>query len=347
MLKIAQIHWTAKKLLQMVEKKEVSFDNPMQRGLVWDATRKSRLIHSMLEGYPIPALYTEKADGMYDVLDGKQRCNAIIDFQKDKFMLREETEVELSNGEFVNVNKKKFSQLNEELQDRIRDYNLSVFYVEDATYEQKKEMFIRLNSGKSMTNVELTKAQTKSAGAIVDIANHPVFNFIMDDKAKNKSANVGFAMQAYAILFNDSKCLLNTKIKETLKAKTISEDETNTILNLLNTYEAILNQLTEDKNENTPILSKLKRKSHFISLLPVVQYATENKVNDKKLADWIKIFFTSEEGTTISSDYNATLEGGMNRDPSVRARTEAALESFKAYLAGDMANISGDHQTTL
>ena len=51
------INWTAKALVNQMKKGKVNYDNAVQRNLVWDAEKKSLLIHSMIYGYAIPAMY--------------------------------------------------------------------------------------------------------------------------------------------------------------------------------------------------------------------------------------------------------------------------------------------------
>ncbi|MDU1961675.1 MULTISPECIES: hypothetical protein [Enterocloster] len=48
MLKKANIQWSGKTLRNQIEKGQVSFDCAVQRNPVWDVSRKSLLIHSML-----------------------------------------------------------------------------------------------------------------------------------------------------------------------------------------------------------------------------------------------------------------------------------------------------------
>ena len=51
------VQWTAKTLVNQMKRGNVNFDNAVQRGLVWDVEKKSLLIHSMVYGYAIPAMY--------------------------------------------------------------------------------------------------------------------------------------------------------------------------------------------------------------------------------------------------------------------------------------------------
>ena len=80
------INWTAKALVNQMEKGKVNYDNAVQRNLVWDTEKKSLLIHSMIYGYAIPAMYfTRDENGVYGSLDGKQRSNTISEFLHDEF----------------------------------------------------------------------------------------------------------------------------------------------------------------------------------------------------------------------------------------------------------------------
>ena len=80
------ITWTAKQIIKMMDNKTARFDSYVQRSLVWDLERKSLLIHSMIIGAPIPALFCVKTqDKTYSFLDGKQRCNAFWSYVKGQY----------------------------------------------------------------------------------------------------------------------------------------------------------------------------------------------------------------------------------------------------------------------
>lgn len=71
MLKKVNIQWSGKQLFKKVMSGDVLFDCTVQRGYVWDTSRKSLLIHSMIEGYPVPAVFfARREDGKFDALDG-------------------------------------------------------------------------------------------------------------------------------------------------------------------------------------------------------------------------------------------------------------------------------------
>lgn len=59
-----------------------------QRRQVWDNKKKSRLIESLLMNVPIPPIYLYEIDySRYEVMDGQQRLNSIIEFFENRFKL--------------------------------------------------------------------------------------------------------------------------------------------------------------------------------------------------------------------------------------------------------------------
>ena len=51
------ISWSCKQVVGMIKKGKCSFKNIIQRSYVWENARKSDLIHSLIENYPVPLLF--------------------------------------------------------------------------------------------------------------------------------------------------------------------------------------------------------------------------------------------------------------------------------------------------
>ena len=69
-----------------------NYEPPYQRDYnVWDDDQKSFLIDTIMKNFPMPPIFLqqiiEKGKTTYDVIDGKQRLNTIIDFVNDKVRL--------------------------------------------------------------------------------------------------------------------------------------------------------------------------------------------------------------------------------------------------------------------
>ena len=75
---------TVTDLVLLYENDQLNLSPGFQRESVWKERDRSKLIESILRGYPIPAifLYRRQEDGQIinDVIDGKQRIEAILMF---------------------------------------------------------------------------------------------------------------------------------------------------------------------------------------------------------------------------------------------------------------------------
>ena len=75
---------------QCEERKQLILDPEFQREYVWTQKQKSELIESILMGIPIPIVYLfQTKDARIQVVDGRQRIGAVIDFMNNKFGLTE------------------------------------------------------------------------------------------------------------------------------------------------------------------------------------------------------------------------------------------------------------------
>jgi hypothetical protein len=60
-----------------------------QRRLVWDDKKKSRFIESLLMNIPVPPIFLYEIDlNRYEVMDGQQRLNTIIEFYENNLTLK-------------------------------------------------------------------------------------------------------------------------------------------------------------------------------------------------------------------------------------------------------------------
>lgn len=98
-----------------------------QRSYVWDKRRASKLIESFLVDIPVPVIYLAKNEtSKYEVIDGVQRLTSIFDFFDGQFAL--------SGLEMLpEMNKKKFSELPQEKQNKLLDATLRTFELSPQT----------------------------------------------------------------------------------------------------------------------------------------------------------------------------------------------------------------------
>lgn len=124
------------------QQKKLIIDPEWQRSYVWDRKRASRLIESFLIDLPVPVIYLAKTpDGKYEVIDGVQRLTSVFEFFAGSLVL---TGLEL----LPELNKKKFSDLSEQLQHKLEDTTLRSFDLSAHTSSHFLfVIFERLNTG--------------------------------------------------------------------------------------------------------------------------------------------------------------------------------------------------------
>jgi hypothetical protein len=334
MLKKANIQWSAKQLVRSIEKGNIRFDSSVQRGYVWDQSRKSLLIHSMIEGYPIPPFYSAKDEKVYQFLDGKQRSEAMSSYINNKFELTGVPEVTLESEETMEINGLTFEKLPEELQDKIKDYSLTIYYFDGITDEEINELFFRLNNGKALSAIELTRVKAKSIDTIREIGKHQIFNSALTEKALNRYTNEDIVIKSWAILFTENPNFETKQIRPLLASAEITEQQAQTIMTvydkIMETYSTLIN--TIDKQDRK-IAKRILTRTHLVSIIPTVAKLIENETWDtEQFTGWVRHFFAGTRSATISDSYNEAARNGSGKTESIKKRLEIIKNDFTEFI---------------
>ena len=323
MLKRLNINWNARQYAKMCENGSIIFDNAIQRGYVWDIKRDSLLIESMVIGYPIPPFYAKRGENkVFDMLDGKQRSSAIRRYLGNEYAL---------TGVSEELEGKYFSELPQEVQDEILTYSLTVYYFEDITDEEINEMFYRLNNGKPLTAIELTRVKVKSMDKLKALSSHPIFTDALKESQINRYTNEDIVIKALAMLNVDSPSLENKFIRPYIVETEITDSMA----------AAVEEALTKVKRVHEAMISKgyvkaakkLYMRTHLISLIPLVH---SSSLSDLALADFINWFYTPEKrGTSRSILYNTHSSSGSNSQTAVNIRAKELDKYYKSFLGNN------------
>lgn len=344
----ANIVWSAKTLAKKIAREEINTDNAVQRGFVWDDVRQSLLIHSMLTGWmPIPAFFCSKNDGKYDLLDGKQRATTVCRFLNDELKLKGMPEVEHDvevEGETVtellDLNGKKFSELPEDMQDTIKDFNFNVTYLDGITDDQISEMFSRLNNGKPLSAIELTRVKAKSIAVIKEIAKHDIFSTALSENALKRYTDEDIIIKAW-LLLNEDDCSFDTKYVRAKMADTeITDEQKNEIetafTRILETYNYIKDNTFDAKIGNR-IAKRVVTRTHLISLVPFAISSIDDGISIEQFSKWVSTFFNGTRGTTIDEVYNTNAQQSSSKAENIRRRNMALSTSYNTYFADILA----------
>lgn len=323
MLKKANMQWTGKTLLNQVEKKQVVFDCAIQRNPCWDFSRKSLLIHSMIEGYPIPAFYfSKRQDKRYDALDGLQRSTAIIEYLREEFALSFDTpEIINEEGFPVDVKGKKFSELPEWAQDNIKDYSLTIYYFEDITEDEVSELFFRINNGKPLTSIELTRVKAKCLKEFQKIAAHELISGSVTDTGKKRYADENIAMQSWMLCFSETKDFSTKVFRPAIEAAEVTGEQVGEIEAAMNYVLKVCNSIDHSDKEQKRVLKKIKTRSHLVSCIYLAKKFIDAGIPADKFKEIVYNFFNTSK-TSINDRYNNSVSGSSAKIEKVRARVE-------------------------
>lgn len=161
---------TMKKWYQS-EDKVLQCTLPFQRHSgMWNAITKSNLVWSILADSYIPPIVLLKdkrgADAKgkdiygYQVLEGQQRLiTTLFPFLNDEWALHGATEPVEVDGFTYDIAGKKFTELEEELRDIIKNYRFTVQAIENYTMEEAEKLYFNINSGVALSAVQKGKAK--------------------------------------------------------------------------------------------------------------------------------------------------------------------------------------------
>lgn len=342
-LEKATISWSAKQLKGMVINGKINFDHIVQRSYVWEKTRKTGLIESMILGYPVPPIYCKRVaddNKVYYVLDGKQRLSTVKEFLNDEFPL---TEIEpvtyiddtTNQEETVDISGKYFSGLPEGLKDYINTVSFTVTYFDNLSKEEEREMFKRLNAGKPLTAKSRALASAIDIENLLDIGKHEVFSDMLTDKALDNKNQVSIIMKSYLMLTKDVNIVsfdskaLNSELEKT----TLTPDEADNLKKIFDLVYNIHDLLVG--MEEKKVAKKIYTETHFVSLVPFFNKLVNSNVSEKLIAEWLIDFYGNGRNTSTSDEYNAACHSGINKNVNILNRYNALDESFDCFLSVD------------
>ena len=155
-IRIDTKNFSLRQIFELVSDGDLDLMPEFQRNQVWDKTRKSRLIESILLRIPLPVFYfSEDDEGRYTVVDGLQRLSTICEFMKNKLKLENlEYLDESCKGKTYNLEPKD-KKIEEKFYRRFNAYQIAVNIISsDSPARVKYDIFRRLNTGGMPLNMQ-------------------------------------------------------------------------------------------------------------------------------------------------------------------------------------------------
>lgn len=284
--------------------------------------------------YPIPPFYAAKSGDEYDMLDGKQRAGAITEFLNGKFELTDIPEVEVQNEDgttdMVDINTLHFEELEESLRDDIEACSLTVYYFDGITDDEISEMFFRLNNGKALSAIELTRVKAKSMDAIKEIGRHRLFKSALTEKAMGRYTNEDIVIKSFAML-HEPEPSIETKVIRPLMANAVITEEDKQQINSIYDRIIIMYESIEDKRVAKRVLAR----THLISIVPIVWKSLQDGLSEEQITNWASAFFSGKKSASISEAYNQNAGSGSAKKESIRRRMEEIEKHYNQFFSGE------------
>lgn len=178
------VDYSTDQLLLMIRENQINISPLYQRRNRWDQKQKSRLIESLLLNIPIPPLFLYEYEyGSYEVMDGRQRLEALHDFLTDILSLK-------GLEYWTEIEGLTYSELPKVFQMGIRRRTVGAIILlaeSDGTIKVENDvrmiLFERLNTGGVRLNPqELRNAlyQGSFNNLIIELSAYPLFRQVWD-----------------------------------------------------------------------------------------------------------------------------------------------------------------------
>ncbi|MCC8025807.1 MAG: DUF262 domain-containing protein [Clostridium sp.] len=329
------------------------FDVTYQRHSgVWSDDKKSFLIDSILKNYPIPAIFlrpcvnTETGKTVYDIVDGKQRLEAIIDFIENRVALTtyfseddfiDDVNLEgadaISGLDFSDIKKK-----SDKLSDYIKQfwtYSLNVEYL----YEQKEELvasvFDRLNrNGEPLTRQELRNAKYADSYLLLSLkqlTNNPFWSDKLSRLKSVRMEDVEFISELFFLVTENKVLDSSQDILDSLYEKYKNDREMidKTSLKVKEVIAYIVS-LEMDFSIN----KRLCWTTHLYTLFSLAWKLNQKGIPAQRVRDSVESFFSEYFSKNTNYDgalkkYKDASSSRTRSDTQRRNRLAAILEYCK------------------
>lgn len=149
---------TINELMLIFRNRQMNLEPGFQRKSVWSDFDRRRLIQSILSNYPVPCIFlyrnSQRGRTVYDVIDGKQRLEAILKFtglgrfKRDRFAIKRDVGDGHGWYEWPELRREK------ELRQQFEGYKIQTVEV-TGVFSEIVDLFVRINStGKRLTSGE-------------------------------------------------------------------------------------------------------------------------------------------------------------------------------------------------
>ncbi len=155
---------TIKELLELNKMGKINYKPNYQRNFVWNVTKSTTLIESVLINGEIPPITIVKTPKETRIMDGRQRYETLLRFYNNKFKLNENG---IKRENLKDLRNRNYEELPENLRKMFLEYKFKVIeYTSDLSISEEdlnlveRDLFMRYNYGMTaLTTAEIARAK--------------------------------------------------------------------------------------------------------------------------------------------------------------------------------------------
>ena len=281
--------------LDLKGRDQLNLDPPYQRRSVWSPRDKRFFIDTILNNYPAPPIFLHKTidkhgHSTYHVVDGKQRLQTIIEFTENRVRIPDD----FSD---VNLQSKRWSDLETISKERLWNYVLVVEMLHDVNDAPIRNIFDRINrNSRKLTPQEMRHA--KYDGWFINFAEAEAEkiewkNFGVVTAARIKRmADVQFMSELLAIILKREMQGFDQNALDALFAACEDIDDNPMLIedDFANEVETAKGKISEILKLEPKLIDYLKVQSHFYTLWAYIYLERKRYVGNEAFAPTYKGF---------------------------------------------------------
>lgn len=324
--KIVRQTWSISEIYQKIKDGKLILDPDYQRRAIWGNDKKTAFIESLYMEIMIPPIYVVEIPGedileetKYEVVDGKQRLTAILDYIKGTLKLNERN-LEYYADIFGGKTFSEIREVNIEITSQMLSSILDIYVITANSPEfTKYDIFARLNRGAEKLKVnEIRRAiyKSKITGWITDFVNKQLDQnkgyyesiFTQNDIKRYEDYGRLYKSLAFYLRSNKEKEIVegyNSRPREMIN-NVLQEIQKGTVMVQKEKLTMLLIKTLEFKKQ----LNGIPNADYVIdSMIPFVELFDGSKDAEKisKIFSDEKINRTLEKSPATTSNVNARL----------------------------------------
>jgi hypothetical protein len=144
-------------IVTRINNDELDLQPSFQRGEIWDAKRRQRLIDTILRGWYVPAIHiVVDSEDKELVLDGQQRLTTVREFFGDRLSI--DGHIEPLDAKVSTLDGLTYSELPDDVRKAVNRFPIQIITLRDHSPQEPNELFFRLNQAYNLTPSEKRNA---------------------------------------------------------------------------------------------------------------------------------------------------------------------------------------------